>query len=108
MALASADELIGDVLLSVHHLGHLLGQVLEQGKEERDAGSKELNQISNDKLLQASSDLRSLIRIRNDMETLSQSIQQNCHAVLRLNQANNELKEGRYVAPDDEIIDELC
>ena len=82
--------------------------MLEQGKKERDAGSKELNDISNDKLLQASSDLRSLVRIRNDMETLSQSIQRNCQAVLRIHKATNELKEGRYVAPDDEIIDELC
>ena len=42
------------------------------------------------------------------METLSRSIQQNCQAVLRIHQANEELKEGKYVAPDDEIIDELC
>ena len=92
----------------ITELKRLLGRVLEQGKKERGADSKELNQISNDKLLQASTDLRSLIRIRNDMETLSESIQQNCQAVLRIHQANNELKEGKYVAPDDEIIDELC
>ena len=92
----------------ISELKQLLGQVLEQGKKERDVGSKELNDISNDKLLQASSDLRSLVRIRNDMETLSQSIQRNCQAVLRIHKATNELKEGRYVAPDDEIIDELC
>ena len=92
----------------ITELKRLLGRVLEQGKKERGADSKELNKISNDKLLQASSDLRSLIRIRNDMETLSESIQQNCQAVLRIHQANNELREGKYVAPDDEIIDELC
>lgn len=102
-----SDNVTSGYAEEISELKLLLGQVLEQGKKEREAssiGNKELSEISNDKLLQASSDLRSLVKIRNDMEALSQSIQENCQAVLRIHQTNNELKEGRYVAPDDEII----
>ena len=105
-----SDNAISGYAAEISELKRLLGKVLEQGKKEHEAGytssadsisSKELNEISNEKLLKASSDLRTLIKIRTKMETLSRSIKENCQAVLRL---YDERKEGRYMAPADEIM----
>lgn len=105
-----SDNAISGYAAEISELKRLLGKVLEQGKKEHEAGytssadsisSKELNEISNKKLLKASSDLRTLIKIRTKMETLSRSIKENCQAVLRL---YDERKEGRYMAPADEIM----
>ena len=100
-----SDNAISGYAAEISELKRLLGKVLEQGKREHEAGytssadsisSKELTEISNEKLLKASSDLRTLIKIRTKMETLSRSIKENCQAVLRL---YDERKEGTWPPP---------
>jgi chromosome segregation ATPase len=87
----------------ISELKLLLDRVVKEN-EKMVCGQQELNELSNLKLQEASADLKRLARKRDKMNELKESIKSKCEAIMRIHEQQQELKEGKWIGPTDEVV----